>query len=167
MDEKKPPYETFAVYLLGICWTLLDQFAKFALVTVLTLGQSRPLIDGFLSLTYVQNLGAAFSILWGYGWVAAIVAIGVVSGIAAYQWRVRHQEPLLVLGLGLVMGGALGNLIDRLALGYVRDMFNLQWHGANIFPIFNVADIGVCTGAALLMLASLRPARPVPVRSSR
>ncbi|MBM3270948.1 MAG: signal peptidase II [Candidatus Sericytochromatia bacterium] len=166
-DDPTTPYEAFTVYLLGLATTLADQFLKFFVITILTLGQSRPLIDGFLSLTYVQNLGAAFSLQWGHGWIAAIVGIAVVTGIVGYQWSARRREPLVVVGLGLVLGGAAGNLIDRLALGHVRDMFDLQWHGQNVFPIFNIADIGVCVGAALLIMASFRRPVPVPVRSSR
>ncbi len=148
----RTPYETVTVLLLGALTIALDQFAKFAIVAVLTLGQSRPLIDGLLSLTYVQNLGSAFSLFWGQGGFLVLVGCAVAAGIVVYQWRARRTEPLVVLALGLLLGGALGNLIDRVALGYVRDMIDLQWQGRNVFPIFNVADMAICAGTALLGL---------------
>lgn len=167
--DKKPPYETITVYLLGAITVALDQFAKFAIVMVLTLGQSRPVIDGVLSLTYVQNLGSAFSLFWGQGGFLVTIGVAVSAAIVAYQWRARRTEPLVVLALGLVLGGALGNLIDRVALGYVRDMIDLQWQGRNVFPIFNIADIAICTGTALFALQSVLPVRretaAIPVRT--
>lgn len=159
------PYETATVFLLGALTVALDQFAKFAIVMFLTLGQSRPVLDGLLSLTYVQNLGSAFSLFWGQGGFLVAVGCAVAVAIGVYQWRARRTEPLVVLALGLILGGALGNLIDRVALGYVRDMIDLQWQGRNVFPIFNVADMAICTGTALVGLHTFLADRRKPAEA--
>lgn len=153
---KKPPYESLTLYLVALTTVLLDQFSKFGIVAAVALGTSRPLIDGFLNLTYVQNFGAAFSLFWGHADKLGFVSLVVVLGVVVFQLRSRPKDLVLVLALGLLLGGALGNLIDRVTLGYVRDMFDLRWNGQNIWPIFNVADIAVCTAAGLLFLHSLR-----------
>lgn len=157
--KEKTPYETFTVYLLALATLLLDQFTKFGIVAALALGHSTPLIDGFLNLTYVQNFGAAFSLFWGHTDKLSLVAGLIVLGIVLYQWKARPKKLPMVLALGLLMGGALGNLIDRVLLGYVRDMIDLQWRGQNIFPIFNVADIAVCAATGLLLLHSFLESR--------
>ena len=164
----RTPYEAFTVYLIGAVSVLADQFVKFAIVTILTLGQSRPIVDGLFGLRYVQNFGVAFSMFWGAGGFLLLPAIAISLAIVVYQWRVRRTEPLVVAALGLILGGALGNLIDRATLGYVRDMFDLQWQGRNIFPIFNVADVSVNLGVGLFalqyMLQGRKPAK-APVRA--
>jgi len=161
--SKRTPYEVVTVYLIGAATILADQFAKFAVVMLLTLGQSRPLVDGLLSLTYVRNTGAAFSLFWGHAFMLGLLAATVGLALIVYQWRVRRTEPAIVAALGLLLGGALGNGIDRLSLGYVRDMFDLQWQGHNVFPVFNVADMAVCSAAALIAVYSVLQARARPV----
>lgn len=159
MDEKKSPYETLTVYLVALSTVLLDQFSKFGLVTAIALGHSQPLIDGLLNLTYVQNRGAAFSLWWGHADKLGVVALLVALGVVVYQWKARPRELSLVLALGLYLGGAMGNAVDRVMLGYVRDMFDLQWHGQNVFPIFNVADTAVSIAAGLFLLHSFLTAK--------
>lgn len=155
MTDQKSPYETMTFYLVAAVTLLLDQFTKFGLVAAIALGQSQPLIDGVLHLTHVRNTGAAFSLFSGNPQTLGLFALAVAFGIAVYQWRSRPSPVPLVLALGLFLGGALGNAVDRLMLGYVRDMFDLQWHGQNVFPIFNVADIAVNVAAVLFVLYSI------------
>lgn len=158
---KKSPYETLSFYLLAAVTLLLDQLTKLAIVAAIALGHSQPLIDGLLNLTYVQNTGAAFSIFAGYPQKLGLLALAVSLGIMIYQWRSRPRGLTMLLALALYLGGALGNAFDRLFLGYVRDMFDLQWQGQNVFPIFNVADIAVCVAAGLFMLhAFVAPRMP-------
>lgn len=163
MREKTPPYETLTFYLVAACATLLDQLVKLGVVMAIGLGNSRPFIDGFMNLTYVQNRGAAFSMFWGHADKLGLISLVVALGIMVYQWRSRPKELLVVLAMGLYLGGAIGNGIDRLYLGYVRDMFDLQFQGRNIFPIFNVADMAVDIGAALFVLHSLLSSKRSPV----
>ncbi len=149
---KKTPYETLTFYLTAAVALLLDQLTKVGIVAALALGHSQPLLDGVLNLTYVQNTGAAFSLFSGHPEKLGLLAILVAIGVMVYQGKTKPKDLLLILAMGLFLGGALGNAVDRLMLGYVRDMFDLRWQGQNIFPIFNVADIAVNVGAALLIL---------------
>jgi signal peptidase II len=82
--------------------------------------------------------------------------VAVAIGVVVYQLRSRPKDLVMLLGLGLLLGGALGNLIDRVTLGYVRDMIDLRWNGHNIWPIFNLADIAVCTATTLMVIYSFR-----------
>ena len=153
---KKRVFETVSFYAVALATFLLDQFTKLAIVTAIAFGHSRPLVDGLLHLTHVRNDGAAWSLAAGHVGVLALVSTGVVLGLLAFMHARKPDDPLLVLGVALLVGGALGNLVDRVALGYVRDMIDVRWHGANVFPIFNVADMGVFFGVALLLLQQAR-----------
>lgn len=155
MEPRKTLYETLTLYLVAASTLLLDQFVKFGIVAAIALGNSRPLIDGFLNLTYVRNYGAAFSMFWGHGDKLSLVAGVIAIAVVVYQWRSRPRELPMVLALGFLLGGSLGNLVDRVYLGYVRDMFDLRWHGQNIWPIFNVADMAVLAAAGLLIAHSM------------
>ncbi|MBO9541019.1 signal peptidase II [bacterium] len=157
--DRKTPYETFTFYLLAFSTLLLDQFAKFGIVAALALGQSHPLVDGFLHLTYVRNFGAAFSLFWGHTPFLSVVAGAIALGVVAYQWRTKPSAPMVVCSLGLLLGGALGNFVDRLAFGYVRDMVDLRWQGQNVWPIFNVADVAVLAGVGIMLLHAYRTSR--------
>lgn len=159
MKQGKAPFETLTFYLVAASATLLDQLVKVGIVAAVGLGQSRPLIDGLLNLTYVQNTGAAFSLFAGHPSQLGILSCVVAVGVMIFQWRARPRDLLLVLALGLYLGGALGNGIDRIFLGYVRDMFDLQWHGQNAFAIFNVADVAVNVAAGLFLLHTLLGAK--------
>lgn len=152
MPTPRSPYESLACYMLALATFLLDQLSKLALVTAIAFGHSQPLIDGLFHLTHTRNLGAAWSIFWGHPAALAVVASLVVLGLITYERKSQERGLGLTLGIGLVLGGALGNLFDRVFLGYVRDMFDLRWGGENIFPIFNVADMGVCIGVGVLLL---------------
>ncbi len=149
-------YRTLTFYLTALAALLLDQLAKLAIVTAIAVGHSRPLIDGFFHLTPALNKGAAWSLFYGHVGVLAAISLTVSLGIAVYLHATRPVAPLIVIGLGLLLGGALGNGLDRAFVGEVRDMFDLRWYGANVFPIFNVADIAINLGVGLLGLQALR-----------
>jgi signal peptidase II len=108
------------------------------------------MLNGAIRLTYTRNTGAAFSILPSGGLVFAVVAVAVSLGIVVYYRRVASGPALMRAGLALVLGGAIGNLIDRIRLGYVVDFIDLRW-----WPVFNVADSAIVIGVALLVLQSL------------
>jgi signal peptidase II len=141
-----------AIVVLGI-----DQLAKALIVANLTDGQVVPLLGPVLQLHYVTNSGAAFSFLAsGYTWVFSIVAVGVVVAIVWFSRRIRSFAWAAVFGL--VLGGALGNLADRLfrppgfGVGHVVDFISI-----GLFPaIFNVADIAITCAMVLFLLLSLR-----------
>lgn len=159
MRPRTSPYETLTVYLLAACTVLADQFAKAGVVAAVALGHSVPLIEGYLHLTHVRNFGAAFSLFWGLGPFLSAIAMAVALGVMAYQWRVRPRRLLVVLSLGFLLGGAVGNLLDRLLLGYVRDMVDLRFAGQNVWPIFNLADVAILAGGALMIGQTLRAGR--------
>lgn len=135
---------------------LLDRITKAAVIRALPEGASRPLIPGVLHLTHVQNPGAAFSLLPDRGGFLLAVSCAAVVGILIAARHVR--EPWARAALGLLLGGAAGNLLDRLRTGTVTDFIDLR-----IWPVFNVADMAVVAGSGLLALYLLRedpPAAP-------
>jgi signal peptidase II len=132
-----------------------DQASKAWAVRNLPLYDPRELVQGFFGLVHVRNRGVAFSLLSNLdpGWVhpflilATVLAMGAVLAYIAYL-PCRGAAPV---GLGLILGGAIGNLIDRARLGYVVDFLDLYWRGHH-WPTFNVADIGISVGVALLVI---------------
>jgi signal peptidase II len=138
----------------------LDQWLKFWVINNMSLHYpSIPLIPGYFALTYTRNFGAAWSMLWSQTHLLIGIAGVVACGIVLYAIRERHSAWLQMIGLGFLLGGALGNLLDRSRLGYVIDMFDLQYGGRNIFPIFNIADICIDIGVACLLLYSFMAGR--------
>ncbi len=116
-----------------------------------------------LEITRMQNVGAAFSLLASASgwqrWFFIALACGVSLGIAVWLWRLpRDAHKLLAVGLALVLGGALGNVIDRVRLGSVIDFIHFHWNQA-YFPAFNLADSAITIGAGCLLLDALMDAR--------
>ena len=135
-----------------------DQATKWAIVEWVQLYGKVPL-NSFMNLTHQQNTGAAFSFLAGAGgwqrWFFVVLATGVSGVIVVWLWQSRKHGPVVLMaGLGLVLGGAVGNLIDRARLGYVTDFIQV-WFGNWAFPSFNVADAAISVGAALLIIDAL------------
>lgn len=135
---------------------ILDQLSKLTIVSMMRLYESIQ-ITPFFNLTYVRNTGAAFSFLSEAGgwqrWFFAALAFIVSIVIAAWLARLKRHETLLAVSLALVLGGAVGNLIDRLAYGYVIDFLDVYyrtWH----WPAFNVADSAITLGVGLMLLES-------------
>lgn len=132
----------------------LDVITKVLAVKYLTPGQPVSIIGDTVTWTLVRNSGAAFSMATGYTWVLTLVAMSVVVGII---WMGRRLvSPWWAVGLGMILGGALGNLIDRFfrapgpLRGHVVDFLSIGW-----WPVFNVADPAVVCGAILLVALSL------------
>ena len=113
------------------------------------LHESQPLIDGLISLLYVQNKGAAFSMLSGQRWFLLAVALVTVGGILYYRYRFKPQKQMN-MALGCIVGGAVGNMIDRFLYGYVIDYVSIGW-----WPVFNLADVAIVCGGAWLFLLIL------------
>ncbi|MDD3893705.1 MAG: signal peptidase II [Syntrophomonadaceae bacterium] len=125
---------------------LFDQLSKWLVVSNIEPGQSLPLIQGIIDLTYVQNRGAAFGLFDGSIWLFIICAIVVVAAISIYNFR--HPLPgSMQIILGLITGGASGNFIDRFFHQYVIDFFDLGW-----WPVFNIADMALVCGGILLII---------------
>ena len=137
---------------------LADQATKWAIIEWVELYGKVPL-NSFMNLTHQQNLGAAFSFLAGAGgwqrWFFVVLAVVVSGIIAVWLFRIRKDGPIVLMaGLSLVLGGAVGNLIDRARLGYVTDFIQV-WFGNWAFPSFNVADAAISVGAAFLIIDAL------------
>lgn len=139
---------------LSLLVLILDQASKLAVDASMRLFESIPLLPSF-NLTYVHNTGAAFSFLAQAGgwqrWLFAGLAVVMSSIIAAWLLRLQKHETLMAAALSLVLGGAIGNLIDRVAYGYVIDFLDVyyqDWH----WPAFNIADSAICVGVGLMLL---------------
>ncbi len=135
---------TVAVVTLG-----LDQASKALVRSRMLEGDSVALLDGVFQLTYVRNTGAAFGLFPGYQPIFVATSVVVLLVIAAYWRRSRPNAWPVVIALGFITGGAVGNLIDRALLGRVTDMFDLAFID---FPVFNVADSAIIVGVAMLVL---------------
>ena len=138
----------YAVILLII---LLDQAVKAAVRSSFDPGESKDLIGSIFSLTYVRNTGAAFSMFSGMKWLLVAVPIAAIVFGIWYMEKHRDQHWTLYLSLALAIGGGISNLIDRIAFGYVTDMFDFHF-----WPVFNVADIAICVGCGLLVIYVLK-----------
>ncbi|MEI6069685.1 MAG: signal peptidase II [Methylococcaceae bacterium] len=141
---------------LSLFTILLDQGTKLAIDSSMKLYQSIPILP-FFKLTYVHNTGAAFSFLSEAGgwqrWFFAGLALAISCVIGVWLARLKQHETLLAVALSLVLGGAIGNLIDRLAYGYVIDFLDVYyqtWH----WPAFNIADSAITLGVILMLLES-------------
>lgn len=137
--------------LLALGLLALDQWTKWLVINRMILGESIPVIDGIFHLTFVKNPGAAFGML-PYKTVFFIaMTVLVIAGIAYYFTQISEDRLLLKTGLAIQVGSAVGNLIDRIRFGYVIDFFDFR-----IWPVFNIADIGISIGVGILFIELLR-----------
>ena len=132
-------------YFPIVFFLLLDQFVKYLVRTNMELGQSFPIIFGIFHLTYIENPGAAFGILANRRLLFLLLTIIIVGVMFYLYFQLRQKKSLTAFSLGLVISGALGNFIDRFFRGTVTDLFDLR-----IWPIFNIADICICVGLAVI-----------------
>ena len=137
------------VTVIGI---LLDQLTKLIVSGGMELYESIPLWENVLHITYIQNRGAAFGMLADRRWVFLIISSITIIAMLAFLLRSKSRNPLLIASVAMILSGGIGNMIDRLVLGYVVDMIEVRLIK---FAIFNVADSFVCVGAALLFLTIL------------
>jgi signal peptidase II len=141
---------------------VLDQITKIAVDQTLVLHESVPVIEGFFHLTYVRNKGAAFGILaGGPPWLrlSFLIVFSIVAAVFVFMMlrRLPADEKMLAVALTLILGGAIGNLIDRVWRGEVIDFFDFHYRGFH-WPAFNIADSCITVGVALALLR-LVPAR--------
>lgn len=138
---------------------VIDQLTKFLVVNYMTIGQSISVIDNFLYITSHRNEGAAWGILQGkmtFFYIVTLVVIGVV--ILWIRRLDMKKEKLLVIALSLILGGALGNFIDRVMYQHVVDFINTYIFGYD-FPIFNIADSALCIGVFLMGIDAILDVR--------
>lgn len=135
-------------YLLAAALVVVDQLVKWWVRGNIPLGTGIPFIPHLLDLTYIQNTGAAFSSFSGLTWLLTAVSLAASVVLAALLWKNFFPGWPGKLSLSLLLGGAVGNLIDRALLGFVTDMFETTFM---TFAVFNVADIGVVVGGFLMV----------------
>lgn len=151
-------WRTRAHYLLvSITVFLLDQLSKRVVAQGMVLHQSFEVIPNFLNITYINNRGAVFGLGSNFttpylSWFLSLLSVLSLIVILVYFLRVNSSHPKLHTGLALVLGGAMGNLFDRLTAGYVVDFLDAHWFGHH-WPTFNVADFAICVGVGLLLLS--------------
>lgn len=137
---------------------MIDQVTKAWATRVLRFGGDRPVIDGFLNFAYAQNTGVAFSMLDDNGdtgrWGLSAVAFVAAALVLYFFWRTPRTDDRILGALVLLLAGIVGNVVDRMRLGFVVDFIDVQfgsWH----YPTFNIADAAICIGAGLLILDML------------
>lgn len=136
-------------FIIAAAIIALDQWTKSLVVKHMELGQSIPLIQDVLHLTSHRNTGAAFGILANQRMLFVVTTIAVVVGILISLIRIGKSQPRVSLALSMVLGGAIGNFIDRVTTGKVVDFVDVTVIN---FPIFNVADMAITIGVGLLLL---------------
>ncbi len=160
MTESSTPSNARFYAWMGLAGLVVaaDQATKWAIIQWVALYERIPL-NSFINLTHQKNPGAAWSFLADAGgwqrWFFIVLATGVSIVLIVWLWRIRNErQTVLAAGLSLVLGGAVGNLIDRIAIGEVTDFIQV-WFGNWAFPSFNVADAAITVGAAFLIIDAL------------
>ena len=154
------------MFLFGILVIVIDQASKWAVVSSFQPYESLAILP-FLKFTLVYNTGAAFSLLdqagaWHHVFFL-VFALVVSTVLVVWLWRLSNQDMCLSWGLSLILGGAIGNLIDRVHYGYVIDFVSVFYH-PHYFPIFNLADSAISIGAGLVIVDYVLKARQKPNR---
>lgn len=141
--------------IISIILLCIDQISKLLVVNLLTKTDSITIIKNFFYLTYINNDGAAFSILVGKRIFLILIAVLVIVMLIRYIKKNNIQNKLELVSISLIIGGSLGNLMDRLVRGYVIDFLDFKLFNYN-FPIFNLADTFIVIGVFLLLLKEIR-----------
>ncbi|MGP4078133.1 signal peptidase II [Halobacillus sp. K22] len=144
----------YVYYLIAMAIIILDQWTKWLVVSNMQIGESIPIIENFFYLTSHRNQGAAWGILQGQMWFFYIITIIVIGVVIYYMQQFAKESRLAGVALSLILGGAIGNFIDRVFRKEVVDFADTLIFSYD-FPIFNVADSALVIGVILVMLATL------------
>ena len=136
----------FIALAAGVVLAALDQLFKLLVVSNFEVGQSQPLIPGILNFTYIRNEGVAFGLFAGMQWLFVILTVVLLGLIIFYMFKKRPESRFFYFTVALIVGGGIGNLIDRIAYGYVVDYLSLSF----FHPICNFADYCITVGVVLL-----------------
>jgi signal peptidase II len=155
-DAAAPPPQRLLEFVLPMVVVAIDQATKAMVRASVPVHDSVMVIPGFFNITHALNSGAAFGILDGADFpfkttLIAIIAAAALIGVGMYAASLSHHQRIARIGLALIVGGAAGNLIDRIRQGYVVDFVDLYWRGWH-FWAFNVADAAITVGVALMIL---------------
>jgi len=134
-------------YLLIVLMVGIDQLVKYVIRQNFEIGESKDVISGIFQIRYIQNTGAAFSILEGKGIFLIVITVVAMLLLVLYMEVNKNDGTFFIITITMMIGGALGNIIDRMFMGYVTDMFDFQ-----IWPVFNVADIFIVVGCILFSI---------------
>lgn len=143
---------------------VLDQWTKWLVELHLPHHAAHPLVPGFLNLTHVRNTGVAFGLFASENgetssWMLTVLGLLALTAVGVYFWLAPLQDRLLLAALALVVGGAIGNLVDRVLAGAVTDFVDV-YVGTHHWPAFNVADSAISIGIVLMAIDSFRPKKP-------
>ncbi len=147
--------------LVALYVVLLDQASKEWVRGAFSLHESVPIIPGFFSLTYIRNTGAAWGMFSGQSWALSLLAIVMLLLLVIFRRKLLPPGTLNRVALGLLCGGIVGNLLDRLRLDYVTDYLDVyvgDWH----WPAFNIADSAICIGVGIYVITTLLTKPPAP-----
>ncbi len=152
--------------LLSLAILVFDQWTKWLIELHLPLHASESIIRGLANFTHVRNTGVAFGLFAAQGvasgsWLLTALGLGALTAVCIYFWRTPTKDRTLLTALALVVGGALGNLLDRAATGAVTDFVDL-FVGLHHWPAFNVADAAISIGIVLMAIDSLKRRHPSP-----
>jgi len=139
--------------ITAVLITIADQWTKEVVRASFHLGESRPVVDGIFNLTYVRNTGAAWGILGGQNTSLTILSLVMLVLMVIFRRSFLGDTWEHRLALGCLVGGIVGNLMDRIRLGWVTDFFDFyagQWH----WPAFNIADAAICTGVGIYIISA-------------
>ena len=146
------------IIILSIILLAIDQISKILVVKLIDINQSVEVIKNFFYLTYTHNTGAAFSILTGQRLFLILIAVIILIILINYIRKNTVREKIDIISFSLIIGGSLGNLIDRIVRGYVVDFLDFKIFGYN-FPVFNLADTFIVIGVFLLLIVTIRKER--------
>ena len=143
------------IFLYSLLWLCLDQVIKILVNVYIDLGESITIIPSFLNFTYVRNTGAAWSILEGNRIFLIMVSIVAITLVYFFMIKDKKIEKIEEIGYGILLGGIVGNLVDRTIFGYVIDFLHFTF-GDYQFPVFNIADIGIVIGTCIIVFIMVK-----------
>jgi signal peptidase II len=141
-------------YVIALFVLLIDQWTKWMVVRRMEWGESIPVIDHFFYITSHRNRGAAFGMLQNQQWLFILVTLVVVAMILYSLWKRKKEKPWLSFSFALILGGAIGNLLDRIRTGEVVDFLHFFLR-SYAFPVFNLADTMIVVGIGILVITHL------------
>jgi signal peptidase II len=143
------------IYIVCLVWLVIDQIIKQLIKFFLTVGEKVVVIPNFFNFYYLQNEGAAFSSLIGMRFLLIMITVVAFFLIAGFIKKNEIESRLERVSLGMILGGMLGNLIDRVSYGYVIDYMSFTFYKYS-FAVFNFADMGIVIGVCLLIILMIR-----------
>jgi signal peptidase II len=157
LREKKIFFSALAIALVLL---VIDQATKWYIVLEYNIFESRPVIPGWLNITSVRNLGAAWSILTGHVWLLLVFGLLAGAGIIIFFRKLSEGYAERYFALMMILSGIIGNSFDRAFHGEVVDFIHVHYYDIWHYPVFNVADMAICTGVGIYLLSGfLRPSR--------